>query len=181
MAKFQRPPGWVQGRQLTAGERDEARHMLQALLEGARLVRNAIEPQTGVLGLSVGQWRSQWAALTRGLNAFTARVSKGHLGPPQGITITDSQLTGLERRYTPAADQKCVVCSAPLQFSHSDRNGSRYNCSSDDASPIRSTRPMRERQDHYESSRWWDRGQTDISVAQLVRAYRELAEEAGRG
>jgi uncharacterized protein (DUF2267 family) len=78
MVKFQRPPGWVKGRQLTAGERDEARHMLQALFEGVRLVRNAIEPQTGLLGLSVGQWRSQWDALRRDLDSFTQRVSKGY-------------------------------------------------------------------------------------------------------
>jgi len=84
MAKFERPPGWVKGRELTDGERDEARHMLQALFEGARLVRNAIEPQTGVLGLSVGQWRSQWDALRRDLDSFTERVSVGH-GPQARI------------------------------------------------------------------------------------------------
>jgi hypothetical protein len=73
-----RAPGWVHGRQLTAGERDEARHLLQVLFENSRVARNAIEPQTGMLGLSVGQWRSQWAAMRRDLDAFTAQVSKGH-------------------------------------------------------------------------------------------------------
>jgi hypothetical protein len=89
--------------------------------------------------------------------------------------ITFELLDALQRRYAPASEQKCVVCGAPLQFSHGDHNGERWNCSSDDASPVRSTRPFRERLDHYENSRWWDRGQTDAHVAELVRAYRELA------
>jgi len=68
----------VKGRQLTAGERDEARHLLQVLFENVRVVRNAIEPQTGVLGLSVGQWRTQWAHLRCDLDSFTERVSAGY-------------------------------------------------------------------------------------------------------
>jgi hypothetical protein len=73
---FKATSGWGRrGRQLTAGERDEARHMLQALFEGTRTVRNAIEPQTGVLGLSIGQWRLQWTTLKRDLDAFTERLT----------------------------------------------------------------------------------------------------------
>jgi hypothetical protein len=72
---FKATPGWVKGRQLTAGERDEARHMLQALFEGARLVRNHIEPQTGALGLSVGHWLTQWGTLKRDLDSFTERLT----------------------------------------------------------------------------------------------------------
>jgi hypothetical protein len=75
---FKATPGWKRGRQLTVGERDEARHLLQVLFENTRVVRNAIEPQTGVLGLSVGQWRSQWFAIKRDLDAFTERVSQGY-------------------------------------------------------------------------------------------------------
>jgi hypothetical protein len=174
MPKFQRPPGWVKGRQLTDGERDEARHMLQALFEGTRLVRNAIEPQTGSYGLAVGQWRSQWLALKRDLDSFTERVSAGHGSP--AARITAGQLDALERYYTPAEDQKCVVCGAPLAFSSSGEpgGGSRYNCSSDDASPVRSKKPTREYLDHYSSSGWTDRGQANGGVVLLIRAYREL-------
>jgi rRNA maturation protein Nop10 len=90
--------------------------------------------------------------------------------------IPAEQLDALERRYTPADGQKCVVCGAPLAFSASgEGGGSRYNCSSDDASPVRSTRPLHERLDHYAGSAWRDRGIADSGVVELVRAYRELA------
>jgi hypothetical protein len=101
MAKFQRPPGWVKGRQLTDGERDLARHMLQALLEGTRQVRNAIEPQTGVLGLSVGQWRSQWDALRRNLDSFTEEVSRGYR---QERCVLQVQLDGDDTTHALLAD-----------------------------------------------------------------------------
>jgi hypothetical protein len=88
--------------------------------------------------------------------------------------ITPEQLESLERRYTPADQQKCRVCGAPLQFSASGErgSGSRYNCSSDDASPLRSDKPLRERLDHYERSAWYDRGPADMLVIELVAAYR---------
>ena len=65
------------GRQLTAGERDELRHLLQVLMENVRTVRNTVEPQTGALGLSVGQWTAQWSDLTKHVDYFT-----GQLPPP---------------------------------------------------------------------------------------------------
>jgi hypothetical protein len=93
--------------------------------------------------------------------------------------ITTEQLRQLERRYTPAEDQKCVVCGALLQFSSSGERGggSRYNCSSDAASPVRSKVRLRERLDHYAASSWYDRSQADALVVALVQAYRELAGE----
>jgi hypothetical protein len=90
------------------------------------------------------------------------------------IEITAELLDGLERSYTPAEDQKCVICGAPLQFSASDRHGSRWNCSSDDANPVKSTKPYRERMEHYDASSWYDRGQTFAPVAALVQAYRDM-------
>lgn len=94
--------------------------------------------------------------------------------------ITKEQLDALERRYTPAEGQKCVVCGAPLTFSTSGPRGfaGRYNCSSDDASPVRSTRPLHERLAHYDASTWWDSEQADPLVVALVRAYRELEPRA---
>jgi hypothetical protein len=58
-------------RQLTKSERNELRHYLQELTERARSVRNAVEPETGVLGLTVEAWRSQWEALTRNIDSIT--------------------------------------------------------------------------------------------------------------
>lgn len=95
--------------------------------------------------------------------------------------ITSELLDALERRYTPAGEQKCVVCGAPLTFSSSgDRSGGglRYNCSSDAASPVRSTGALRERLDHYAASGWTDRGESSPAVVALVKAYRELAASA---
>jgi hypothetical protein len=95
------------------------------------------------------------------------------------MAVTPELLASLERRYSPAAEQKCPVCGAPLSFSASgEYGGSRYNCSSDDASPVRSTRPLRERLDHYAASAWIDRGEADSGVVALVRAYRELEPRA---
>jgi hypothetical protein len=90
--------------------------------------------------------------------------------------ITNELLDALERRYLPADQQKCVVCGAPLQFSSSGSYGSgaRYNCSSDDASPLRSTKPFRERIEHWDRSTWYDRELPNMGVVELVRAYREL-------
>jgi hypothetical protein len=89
--------------------------------------------------------------------------------------ITEEQLAALERRYTPADQQKCVVCGvALLTFAASDRFGSKYVCSSDDASPVRSGKPLHERLDHYAGSTWVDHGIADMLVVELVRAYREL-------
>lgn len=93
-----------------------------------------------------------------------------------GIAITTEVLGQLERYYAPASEQKCVVCGAPLQFSATSEHGSgsRYNCSSADASSIRSTKPLRERLNHYAASAWIDRGQADMAVVALVRTYRAI-------
>jgi hypothetical protein len=93
--------------------------------------------------------------------------------------LTAELLDALERRYTPASEQKCVVCGAPLTFSSSYQRGpSRYNCSSDDASPVHSGKSLRERLDHYDKSAWYDRGEGNAAVVELVRAYRELEPRA---
>lgn len=92
--------------------------------------------------------------------------------------ITAEQLDSLVRRYTPAEDQRCVVCGAPLKFAGSDPGGSRYNCSSEDASPILSTKPYRERSEHYMASSWYDRNEANPVVVALVAAYRELEPRA---
>jgi hypothetical protein len=95
------------------------------------------------------------------------------------VAISAEQLDYLVRRYTPAEDQKCVVCGAPLTFSSSgERGGSRYNCSSDAASPVRSDRPLRERLDHYARSAWYDHNEENPVVVALVQAYRELEPRA---
>jgi hypothetical protein len=96
--------------------------------------------------------------------------------------ITAELLDHLERRYTPADQQKCVVCGAPLTFSSSGEpgGGSRYNCSSDDASPTRSTKPFRERLEHYLASAWCDRGEANPWVVELVKAYRDMGVETRR-
>lgn len=90
--------------------------------------------------------------------------------------ITAEQLAYLERRYTHADDQKCDLCGAPLTYSSNENGRARYNCSSDDASPVRSTRPLAERIAHYANSAWFDSRQADAIVLLLVRAYRELTE-----
>lgn len=91
--------------------------------------------------------------------------------------ITDEQLDALERRYLPADQQRCVVCGASLTFSSSGSDGrawSKYVCSSDNASPVRSKLPLRERIEHWDRSTWYDRDAADMAVVELVRAYREL-------
>jgi hypothetical protein len=94
------------------------------------------------------------------------------------MNLTPELLDALQRRYTPAENQVCVVCGAPLQFSTSGSgrpwDRSRYNCSSNAASPVRSTAPLRERLDHYEASAWFDADKADMHVVELVKAYREL-------
>lgn len=92
------------------------------------------------------------------------------------IEVTPGLLDQLERRYLPASEQKCVVCGAPLAFSASgEHGGSRYNCSSEEASAFRSDRPLRERLDHYAKSAWLDRGEANQWVVALVRQYRKIA------
>lgn len=87
--------------------------------------------------------------------------------------LTDEDLTALERQYTPAQDQKCVVCGAPLTFARSGPDGSEYTCTSDAASPIKRPLGDRESMDHYNRSRWRDTGRSDPRVARLVQALRE--------
>jgi len=72
-------------RRLTAEERIEARHWLQVLSELARSVRNAMDPVNGMPAVTVSAWEGQRAALTRDLDAFTARVRAG-TPSPGGIT-----------------------------------------------------------------------------------------------
>jgi hypothetical protein len=62
------------GRQVTSGERYELRHLLQELSEHARSARNAVEPETGVYGLSTGQWEEQWEQMKAHIDAFTRQV-----------------------------------------------------------------------------------------------------------
>ncbi len=61
-------------RKLTPGERIEARHWLQVLSEHARSARNAMDPASGTLKITVAAWESQWRELTKDLDAYTGRV-----------------------------------------------------------------------------------------------------------
>jgi hypothetical protein len=61
-------------RTLTKAERNELRHHLQVLSEMSRTVRNAIEPETGRLSITVKAWEDQWMALTRDLDAITQQI-----------------------------------------------------------------------------------------------------------
>ena len=67
----------AEGRLLTRDERIEARHWLQALMEHARGVRNAMDPVSGMAAISVRAWLAQRADLTSDLDAFTHRVRAG--------------------------------------------------------------------------------------------------------
>jgi acyl carrier protein phosphodiesterase len=55
-------------------ERNELRHHLQVLVEHARTVRNAVEPETGRLRITGEVWADQWAALTRDIDFITERI-----------------------------------------------------------------------------------------------------------
>jgi hypothetical protein len=90
--------------------------------------------------------------------------------------ISDEQLDVMERYYTPAEDQKCRVCGAPLQLAGSELGESVYHCSSDAASPVRREpgTSVQEQMAHWRNSRWRDRGQASFAVTELIRAYREL-------
>jgi len=93
--------------------------------------------------------------------------------------ITAELLDALERRYLPADQQKCVVCGEPLVFSASGNDGrawTRYHCSATDRRESR--KGLLRRLEHWERSLWYDRGQADPHVAELVRAYRELEPRA---
>lgn len=61
-------------RQLTKDERNHARHLLQELSEHAKSVRDAIEPETGVMVVTDVMWKSQWESLTAALDLFTKDV-----------------------------------------------------------------------------------------------------------
>jgi hypothetical protein len=97
-----------------------------------------------------------------------------------GAGITAEQLGYLERRYTLASDQKCVVCGAPLEFSASGERGGgpRYNCSSAGAALLKSGPGLHERLDHYARSAWYDHNEANPVVVALVKAYRELEPRA---
>ena len=64
-------------RRLTPEERIEARHWLQQLAEQARQVRDAMDPQHGILAITDTAWAAQWAALRKELDDFTGRVARG--------------------------------------------------------------------------------------------------------
>ena len=94
--------------------------------------------------------------------------------------ITREQLDELERYYAPADQQKCRVCGAPLTFSSSGEGRSRYNCSSDEASPVKNgvgSPGWLEGFDHYRNSAWIDRGQAHMPVVELIRLYRKLLDD----
>ena len=69
-----------QNRLLTRSERIEARHILQELSESARSVRNAVDPQHGMLAIHTSQWRDQYRSLIAALEFFTCKVSQDGLG-----------------------------------------------------------------------------------------------------
>lgn len=64
-------------RNLTRHERILARHYLQVLSEQALTVRNAMDPEWGMLGVTDEAWAEQWAALTKDLDAYTENVRAG--------------------------------------------------------------------------------------------------------
>jgi hypothetical protein len=61
-------------RALRDDERIQARHLLQMLAEHARAARNAMEPYTGIPGITDDTWYAQWEQMTRDLSAFTEQV-----------------------------------------------------------------------------------------------------------
>jgi hypothetical protein len=61
-------------RLLTAQERIEARHLLQELSETAKTVRNAMDPQHGMLAIHVSQWETQYHSLIGELEFFTRKM-----------------------------------------------------------------------------------------------------------
>jgi hypothetical protein len=61
-------------RPLDKNERNWFRHLLQELSEHARSVRNAVEPETGVLRITDKAWAEQWAALTAAIDSYTSDV-----------------------------------------------------------------------------------------------------------
>jgi hypothetical protein len=64
-------------RDMSLDERMWARHLLQELTEHARLVRNAIDPYSGVKVVTTEAWAEQWASLTKVLDTFTKDVLAG--------------------------------------------------------------------------------------------------------
>jgi hypothetical protein len=61
-------------RPLDKNERNWFRHLLQELSERARSVRNAVEPETGLLMITDKTWAEQWAALTAAIDSYTSDV-----------------------------------------------------------------------------------------------------------
>lgn len=61
-------------RVLTKGERIEARHLLQELSETARMVRNSMDPQHGMMRITNDQWVAQYESMTAQLRYFTQQV-----------------------------------------------------------------------------------------------------------
>ena len=67
-------------RDLDKLERIRARHLLQELSEQALTVRNAMDPQHGMMRITSEAWAEQWASLIRELDFFTAQVTSGRGG-----------------------------------------------------------------------------------------------------
>jgi hypothetical protein len=88
--------------------------------------------------------------------------------------LTNDQLRALEERYLPPAEQRCRVCGAPLTFASSGPGGSKYACSSEAASVIKSPFPALEAAGHWRRSEWRDRNIADMAVVAMVREYRDL-------
>lgn len=64
-------------RTLTRHEKILARHYLQLLMEGARQVRDAMDPNYGRLHITDEVWQEQWLALRKHLDEFTESVIDG--------------------------------------------------------------------------------------------------------
>lgn len=70
-------------RPLTKHEKILGRHHLQVLIEQARPVRDALDPNYGRLSITDEVWAAQWEALKHDLDAYTADVIAGR--GPSGI------------------------------------------------------------------------------------------------
>lgn len=70
---------------LTIDQRIEARHLLQSAMETCRSVRNAMEPQTGVMRITVESLERQINQVIAPLEQFAERVREGKPANPYNI------------------------------------------------------------------------------------------------